>query len=98
MTCTIGLVQFQKQNYVDTVMNKLQAILFEEYGDKGMIILNRPKFLNALTLSMVKRVAAILRKWETEKSLVVITARGHKAFCVGGDIRFVIYFIAKLQF
>lgn len=72
-------------------MDNKQEVLFEEYGNRGIIILNRPKFLNALTLSMVTKILAILRKWETEKSLIIIKTKGDKAFCAGGDIRSVNY-------
>lgn len=65
-------------------------VVFEEINNKGIVILNRPKALNALTLPMVVKIANTLKKWETEKSLVIIKATGDKAFCAGGDIRLVI--------
>ncbi len=55
----------------------------------GVIVLNRPKALNALTLNMVRRMAAALDAWEGDPGVtrVVIRGAGEKAFCAGGDIR-----------
>ncbi len=54
-----------------------------------MIVLNRPKALNALTLRMVRLIAAALDAWQDDPSVtrVVIGGSGEKAFCAGGDIR-----------
>lgn len=69
-------------------MDDFNDVLFEEYNNKGIIILNRPKCLNALTVSMGKRIADTLQKWEKEKEMVIIKAAGDKAFCSGGDLRY----------
>ncbi len=63
--------------------------LIERRGAAGVVILNRPKALNALTLTMVRLVAAALDAWEDDPSItrVVIGGAGEKAFCAGGDIR-----------
>ncbi|CAD1479163.1 unnamed protein product, partial [Heterotrigona itama] len=75
--------------------NKIQAItqddvLFKDIGDKGIIILNRPKALNALNLSMVEKIYPILKKWESSKRLVIIEGAGEKAFCAGGDVKSIV--------
>jgi enoyl-CoA hydratase len=64
-------------------------VLFEVSGRAGVITLNRPQALNALTLSMVEEMSAALRRWEGDDAVrhVVIRASGDKAFCAGGDIR-----------
>jgi len=64
-------------------------ILFEQCGSIGLVTLNRPKVLNALTYTMVKQLHPQLQVWETDSSIkaVVIRAAGEKAFCAGGDIR-----------
>lgn len=61
----------------------------ERRGAAGVIVLNRPKALNALTLTMVRLIAAALDAWEEDASVtrVVIRGAGEKAFCAGGDIR-----------
>lgn len=47
-------------------------VLTREIGDKGIIILNRPKALNSLNLSMVSKIYPTLKKWESTKSLVIV--------------------------
>ncbi len=63
--------------------------LIERRGAAGVIVLNRPKALNALTLTMVRLMAAALDAWEDDPLVtrVVIGGAGDKAFCAGGDIR-----------
>jgi enoyl-CoA hydratase len=64
-------------------------ILFERSGRAGVITLNRPKALNALTMAMVEEMSATLARWAGDDAVrhVVIRANGDKAFCAGGDIR-----------
>ena len=66
-----------------------KEVFFDEKGSLGLIKLNRPKALNALTLSMVREIYPKLIEWEKSKSIksVAIIAEGEKAFCAGGDIR-----------
>lgn len=61
----------------------------ERRGAAGVVVLNRPKALNALTLTMVRLMAAALDAWERDPLVtrVVIRGAGEKAFCAGGDIR-----------
>ena len=63
--------------------------LIERRGAAGVIILNRPKALNALTLTMVRLIADALEAWRGDPLVtrVVIGGSGEKAFCAGGDIR-----------
>jgi enoyl-CoA hydratase len=63
--------------------------LIERRGGAGVIVLNRPRALNALTLTMVRLMAAALDDWERDPGVtrVVLRAAGEKAFCAGGDIR-----------
>ncbi|MBL4784543.1 MAG: enoyl-CoA hydratase/isomerase family protein [Cohaesibacteraceae bacterium] len=65
-------------------------ILFEVVGQSGVITLNRPKALNALTHNMVKELFAKLVAWKTDGSIdaVVVKSASEKAFCAGGDIRY----------
>ena len=61
----------------------------ERRGRAGWITLNRPRALNALTLTMVREIAAALEDFEHDAGceFVVIVGEGHRAFCAGGDIR-----------
>ena len=63
--------------------------LIERRGHAGVIVLNRPKALNALTLTMVRLIAAALDEWEQDGAVerIVLTGAGERAFCAGGDIR-----------
>jgi enoyl-CoA hydratase len=58
-------------------------------GRVGRILLNRPRALNALDLSMIRACAAILETWREDPHVdaVVIEGAGDRAFCAGGDIR-----------
>ncbi|WP_068021214.1 enoyl-CoA hydratase/isomerase family protein [Rhodoplanes sp. Z2-YC6860] len=64
-------------------------ILFARKGAAGLVTLNRPQALNAVTLGMVRALTAQLEKWRNDLSVtrVVVTAAGGKAFSAGGDIR-----------
>jgi enoyl-CoA hydratase len=64
-------------------------ILFERRGSAGIVILNRPKALNAITHHMVRALAAKLHEWAGDDAVtrVIVTANGERAFCAGGDIR-----------
>lgn len=64
-------------------------LIIEQQGSAGLLTLNRPKALNALTLSMVREMMPVLRAWADDPSIdrVVIDSAGEKAFCAGGDIR-----------
>ncbi|XP_075386468.1 3-hydroxyisobutyryl-CoA hydrolase, mitochondrial isoform X1 [Tenrec ecaudatus] len=66
-----------------------EEVLMERKGCAGVITLNRPKFLNALSLNMVQRIYPQLKKWEQdpETFLIIIKGAGEKAFCAGGDIK-----------
>jgi enoyl-CoA hydratase len=64
-------------------------ILFARRGVAGVVTLNRPKALNALTHNMVSRLGAQLSAWRDDPAVsrIVITAAGERAFCAGGDIK-----------
>jgi enoyl-CoA hydratase len=63
--------------------------LIERRGRAGVIVLNRPKALNALTLAMVRLIAVALDEWERDNTVdrIVLLGAGERAFCAGGDIR-----------
>ena len=64
-------------------------IVFEQSGDWGIARLNREKALNALNWDMVKALYAQLQVWRDKDDVkaVMIEAAGDRAFCAGGDIR-----------
>jgi enoyl-CoA hydratase len=64
-------------------------VLIERRGRAGVIVLNRPQALNALTLTMVRLIAAALDEWEGDGAVdrILLLAAGERAFCAGGDVR-----------
>jgi enoyl-CoA hydratase len=64
-------------------------LVIERRGAAGLLILNRPKALNALTLKMVRAMAGALNAWESDPGVcrIIIRGAGERAFCAGGDIR-----------
>lgn len=87
-----------------TEMTKIDAagdVVAERRGHAGLITLNRPKALNALSLPMVRDLLRILRAWQDDPEVRVVAIRGTNkggrpgtpeglfgGFCAGGDIRF----------
>lgn len=67
----------------------MSDVIFEQRGQLGIITLDRPAALNALTHDMVREISAHLSYWETLPVVkaVVIQSKGEKSFCAGGDIR-----------
>lgn len=64
-------------------------ILFEHRGRLGLITLNRPKALNALTYGMIIALERQLDAWAQDATVAAVAIRGagDKAFAAGGDIR-----------
>src|SRR5258708_39561302 len=63
-------------------------ILFEVKDGLGVITLNRPKALNALTHGMILELEKVLPGWENDAAIkaVVLRGAGDRAFCAGGDV------------
>ncbi|XP_011880563.1 PREDICTED: 3-hydroxyisobutyryl-CoA hydrolase, mitochondrial isoform X2 [Vollenhovia emeryi] len=65
----------------------MDEVLLKDVGDSGVIVLNRPKALNAVNLSMIQKIHSALKQWESSKKLVIVEGAGDKAFCAGGDVK-----------
>jgi enoyl-CoA hydratase/carnithine racemase len=76
-------------------------VVLERRGNAGLITLNRPKALNALSLQMIRDLSAALLAWREDPEVHVVAIRGSNkkgqpgtpeslfgGFCAGGDIRF----------
>jgi enoyl-CoA hydratase len=61
----------------------------EKRGSLGLLTLDRPKALNALTHGMIKALRSQLEAWAGDDAIkaVAIRGAGDRAFCAGGDIR-----------
>jgi len=64
-------------------------ILSRIEGHAGVITLNRPKALNALSLPMIREITRLLMEWKDDAriGMVILQSGSEKAFCAGGDIR-----------
>ena len=75
-------------------MDEAPEVLAEVRGEVGFITLNRPKALNALSLSMIRALTECLLVWRDDPAVKAVAIRGSDktgpfgAFCAGGDIRF----------
>jgi enoyl-CoA hydratase/carnithine racemase len=63
-------------------------ILFEVKDGLGLITLNRPKALNALTHGMILEMEKVIPGWEKDPGVkaVILRGAGDRAFCAGGDV------------
>src|SRR5689334_22096553 len=63
-------------------------ILFEVKDGLGVITLNRPKALNAITLGMIREIERVIPGWEKDPAIkaVILRGAGDRAFCAGGDV------------
>ncbi len=70
-------------------MDESMEVVCEKHGKAGLITLNRPAALNALTLTMTREMRRALDSWAKDPDVtrVVVQGAGGKAFCAGGDIR-----------
>jgi enoyl-CoA hydratase len=64
-------------------------VIARREGSAGIVRLNRPKAINALTLGMVRAMTAALDEFEADPgvSLVLVEGAGERGLCAGGDIR-----------
>lgn len=63
-------------------------VVVERRGRAGILTLNRPKSINALTPGMVGILASALEAWRTDDEVktVIIRGAGERGLCAGGDI------------
>lgn len=64
-------------------------LIVRREGVAGVLRLNRPKAINALTLEMTREIAAALDTFEADAKigLILIEGAGERGLCAGGDIR-----------
>ena len=66
-----------------------QNIIVETDGHVGMITINRPEKLNAMTPEMARALVAAVEAFNGDDAIrcVILTGAGERAFCAGSDIR-----------
>jgi enoyl-CoA hydratase len=71
------------------VMDTEGDLIVRREGAAGIIRLNRPKALNAMTLEMSVGIDAALDQFEADPAIavVVLEGAGERGLCAGGDIR-----------
>jgi enoyl-CoA hydratase len=69
-------------------MSTFEHIIVENKGGVGIITLNRPKMLNALSFGVFKEIAAAVDDLEADEKIgCILLAGGEKAFAAGADIK-----------
>ena len=70
-------------------MSNEPEILLDHRGTAGIVTLNRPAALNAVTRAMVRTLREALEGWrhDGDVSRIIVTAAGGRAFSAGGDLR-----------
>jgi enoyl-CoA hydratase len=68
--------------------NGAAEVLFARRGHLGIITLNRPKAVNALTRGMVRAMLGQLTDWADDDGVatVLVHGAGERGLCAGGDI------------
>lgn len=71
-----------------TTSTMTEEVLVHINGGAGVLSLNRPKAIHALTLDMVRAMTAALLDWQDrpEPAVVMIDHAEGRGFCSGGDI------------
>ena len=67
-----------------------EQVLIQRIGAAGVLSLNRPKAIHALTVDMVQAMTAALLAWRDDPAVeaVVIDHAEGRGFCAGGDIAY----------
>lgn len=70
-------------------MNEQATVITSTSNTTGVLQLNRPRAINALTPEMVEAVSRALRQWRDDDAVtqVLVTSNSEKGFCSGGDVR-----------
>ncbi|HTE98521.1 MAG TPA: enoyl-CoA hydratase/isomerase family protein, partial [Bradyrhizobium sp.] len=69
-------------------MSTFEHIIVESKGAVGIITLNRPKMLNALSFGVFREIAAAVDDLEADDAIgCILLAGGEKAFAAGADIK-----------
>ncbi len=68
-------------------MSKEQLVVVEREGAVGVVLMNRPKALNALSDELMGQVVAALEELDADESVrCIVLGGGERAFAAGADI------------
>jgi enoyl-CoA hydratase len=77
-----------RKSTAGSIMASFEYILVESKGAVGVVTLNRPKMLNALSFGVFKEIAAAIDQLEADDAIGCILITGsEKAFAAGADIK-----------
>lgn len=70
--------------------NHENNLIIRTEGALGIITLDRPSHLNALSLEMIQSIQAQFKAWQDNQNIhaILINSNSPKAFSAGGDIRY----------
>ena len=69
-------------------MSTFEHIIVETKGKVGVITLNRPKMLNALSFGVFREIAVAIDDLEADEAIgCIVLAGNEKAFAAGADIK-----------
>src|SRR5258707_3297363 len=85
----VAALQSRRQSWHQSARAKMseQTVLYEVDGKVGIVTLNRPAKLNALSMELRLELERVLRKADDEAgtSVIILRAEG-RSFCVGFDV------------
>lgn len=65
---------------------KSQSVIYEQRGEVGIIYLNEPDKMNALSMALKKQLLTVLQRIHQQAINVLIITGNGKGFCAGGDL------------
>lgn len=73
----------------EQTLSAVSGVRMQQEGHLGRIILDRPKRLNAVDISMASGIKAALQTWRNDPSIhtILLESSSTRAFCAGGDLR-----------
>uniref|UniRef100_A0A1D1XCZ5 3-hydroxyisobutyryl-CoA hydrolase n=1 Tax=Anthurium amnicola TaxID=1678845 RepID=A0A1D1XCZ5_9ARAE len=71
-------------------------VLVEDHGCAKILVLNRPRQLNALSSQMISKLLKLFVAYEDDPEVKLLIMKGQgRAFCAGGDVAAVVHSIAE---
>ncbi|MCR4673004.1 MAG: enoyl-CoA hydratase/isomerase family protein [Lachnospiraceae bacterium] len=72
----------------EELSKELNTLALDRQDDIAIVYLNRPKYLNRITLEMIDEIRKTFEALEKDNSVrgVILTGAGDRAFCAGADV------------